>query len=217
MWYHGTNQIIEAFKIDDAIQGIATSSVFTKGLIYFTEDPNLAGDYAENARNNIYSGDHNSKVKHGDELVKRYHELEDKGNYEESEAVYLEIERHEDEIKNDCSGDVIYPVNLSIKKGLTPKIKTINAGGVTFSSSWANQIIKKARNEGSDAIVIANVIDKPIGSRKHSPKCIAIVLNEDIITSSISPERDISDEIIVSHEEITAMYQAERDAFLASQ
>lgn len=184
MWYHGTNQRIDKFRISNDIQGLNTGSSFCSNLIYFTKDTKLASSYADGAAGKLYPEDHIGHVKKLDDWQNEYNRLMDNNKFDEADELLEKIEEYEYLLSESLSGHCIYPVNLEPKK-----FKVFDFNGKDWGGEKAEKLINLAMKKGLDAIFICNVIDKIDMLNNQgieSATDIAIVLNESCIKMSLS-------------------------------
>lgn len=183
MWFHGTNQNISKFEVNEDIQGLNTNSYFTSGLIYFTNSPELAFDYANSAAKNMYPDNHGEHEKKLLELSNEYNSLLDNGLFDKSEELMSEIEDYSHLISTCNTGQQIYPVHLVSKK-----VKQVDYKGFDWGGDNADKLIELAINKNLDVLIVNNVIDKTLMNKSYEPISIAIVLNPDVIHTIFSGE-----------------------------
>ena len=177
MWLHGTNQVINKFRISRDIQGINTGSNSCQDLIYFTDSTDLSGDYANAAANKLYFGDHNGWVKKMDRMAEQYNSLIDKNQFDDADKIMEELEILEQNLQESKSGHCIYAVYLEPQNAMTIDFKGREWGG-----ERTEDVLRLARQRKVDALFIKNVIDRVSMMEKGQPMKMAVVFDESIIS-----------------------------------
>jgi hypothetical protein len=191
-WYHGTNQIIDQFKIDENLQGLNTASATTQGMVYFTDSQEVAADYAQAAANKMYPENHLKHEKRLQDLVSLYEQQLNKCLFDQSEKTYEQIEAVEENLKADRSGQCIYPAELFPKKVMVHDFEMKEWG-----NAGTDDILQKAKDDKVDALFIKNVKDQPSMEAPKIAMTLAVVFNCRCIKFSfLSPKKGISPDAI---------------------
>ena len=154
--YHGTNQTIEAFC--PSRLGQNTNSFSSRSGFYFTENPIEAAEYA-NMSARIQVSNAVEREAEAERLLAAMEKAERRGNHDEYERLYLEMEACEEEaMSGDERGANIMPVFLAIKNPMTLDMKD---GADLHAMAEA---IEQAKAQGYDGLKLINVFD-PVDAR----------------------------------------------------
>lgn len=180
MWLHGTNQVINKFRISQEIQGANTGSNSCQGLIYFTDSTILSDDYADAAANKLYFGDHNGWVEKMDNMAEQYNSLMNNNQFDDADKVMEDLELLEQNLQESKSGQCIYAIYLEPKNAMTIDFKGREWGG-----DRTEDVLRLARQRKVDALFVKNVIDRVSMLEKGQPMKMAVVFDESIISPAI--------------------------------
>lgn len=153
--YHGTNQSFESFSRERLGQNTAAAS---STEFFFTENSDEAAEYANmSARKQVSNAV--EREANSERLLAEIAKAEKRGDWDRSEALYLELEESENEaLTGEERGANIIPVYLSVQN---PKIISFADG---FDGYELSKEIKKAKEQGFDGLKLENVYD-PVAER----------------------------------------------------
>lgn len=150
--YHGSNQSFDRF--DEEMLGAHTKAASATAF-FFTNDADEGSGYSDLAAKRMIpdSREHERKT---DDLMRRAKAAERRGDWNEYERLTLEIEDHEfGAIHADPAGAQVYPVYLSMQNPLRTHV-----GGM-ISTGAVSDLIKRARAEGRDGLILEQIQDGP--------------------------------------------------------
>jgi len=151
--YHGTNQVFDKFS--KSKDGRANSNV--TGVFWFTDNPEIAGEYAVSASEKVFPDADAMEAKSAD-LLRKMDYTNKRGDWQTYEKLTLELEELElGAIYDEPMGANIVPVYLSIKNPLVVDAKDI----FLFSGNNFLDIIKKAKQEKRDGVIFLSLGDSP--------------------------------------------------------
>lgn len=186
-WYHGTNQLIEEWAIDEALQGMNTQAFSAKGVIYATNCPHLASHYAYSAANKLYPHNHREHEAIMEAMGRQYDRELDRGLFDEADRTCALMEKYESHLHSDRSGQMVYALNL-----VTENFRAIDYGGGEWGGEKAVDLLKYANDKDLDVLVVNNTYDRPTFQVSMDPISIAIIRNPSVIENSVgSPSRGI--------------------------
>lgn len=174
--YHGTNQAITRFKEERL--GANTGSVSSVMGFWFTDNPAVAQDYANQAAQKLISSGQ-EHLDRSESLLKEIERAESRGDWPRAEALTHELEAHDlSAIREGDVGQNIVPVHLSVRNPLI-----VDARGRAGSTGEGARIIQQARAAGHDGVIFLNSADT--SSRTISNHFV--VFDSTQIRSAISP------------------------------
>lgn len=179
-WFHGTNQLIHEWEIDDALQGLNTQAFSAKGVIYATNCPHLASHYAYSAANKLYPHDHREHVATMEALGRKYNRELDRRLFDEADKTCALMEQYEAHLQSEASGQMVYALNL-----VTDNFKAVDYGGGEWGGEKAAELLAYAEEKQLDVLVVNNTYDRPTFQVGMDPISIAIIRNPSVIEVSI--------------------------------
>jgi len=155
--YHGTNQPIESF--DSRMLGESTRSSSAQNHHWFTDEPQVASDYAEYAAKTMPANYMEYKNKM-DSLQRGINQAERRGDWDKAEQLVAEMESVEYSAKSLDYGENVIPVLLKGGRGGTD----MGSKRLIDSGLGLSDIVGKKKFH-----TLTNLVDSPFDYRYDTP------------------------------------------------
>lgn len=208
--FHGTNQAVENF--DAARLGMMSKAVSANEGFFFTDSPDVAGEYAEAAGKRVRTdiGGYERRTQELQQAVDRAEKAAHRtGNWEPYERAMEAWENHDIATMraDPIEGQNLVPAYLKMENPLVHDFE-----GDSPSAGDVADLLKTARSTGHDGVIMQRVVDSPKGTVSNH----YVVFDPQQVRSSITLSRrtDGSHTGLPRHQVERTVRNAVRDAGL---